>query len=33
MIIACYPKEKDKTADRTRMSSASDDVLKEQVVK
>lgn len=33
MIVACYPKEKEKTADRTRMSSASDDVLKEQVVK
>lgn len=33
MIIPCYPKEKEKRADRTRMSSASDDVLKEQVVK
>lgn len=33
MIIACYPKEKEKTADRTKIFSASDDVVKEQVVK
>lgn len=33
MIISCYPKEKEKIADRTKMSCASDDVVKEQVVK